>query len=202
MSEQSAVDRLESALESLLAGAGPALTSDPELTELLRIAQDLRDLPSPAFRSRLRADLSRRATMTSVSGTPTQTSVQARTVYLAVRAADELVDFVKRAFSAQELARTAGTGGGRHPGVMIGDTKWMIGGGAAWGGTPTPTSLHLYVTDADAMYRRAIEAGATSLRAPVDQPYGDREAAVVDLAGNRWYIATHQGVAHVPEGLG
>ena len=140
--------------------------------------------------------------MATTSGTPTHTSVQTLTVYLAVRAANELIDFVKRAFGAEELMRATGTGGGLHAEVRIGDTKLMIGGGDAWGGTPTPTSLHLYVTDADATYRRAIEAGATSLRTPVDQPYGDREASVVDLAGNRWYIATHQGAAHVPAGLG
>jgi PhnB protein len=201
MSEQSLVDRLASALDSLLAGGPPPLPSgDPELTELLRIAQDLRDLPHPAFRSRLGTDLTRRADMTTTSDTPT--TVQSVIVYLAVRPANELIDFVQRAFGAEELMRTTGTGGGLHAEVRIGDTRLMIGGGDAWGGTPTPTSLHLYVTDADATYRRAIEAGATSLRTPVDQPYGDREASVVDLAGNRWYIATHQGAAHVPAGLG
>ena len=140
--------------------------------------------------------------MAMTTGTPTRTSVQTLTVYLAVRAANELIDFVKRAFGAEELLRTSGSGGGLHAEVRIGDTKLMIGGGEAWRGTPTPTALHLYVTDADSTYRRALEAGATSLRPPVDQPYGDREASVTDLAGNHWYIATHQGAAHVPAGLG
>ena len=98
--------------------------------------------------------------------------------------------------------RTTGSGGGVHAEVRIGDTKVMIGGGNAWGGTPTATALHLYVPDADLVYRRAIEAGAVSLRPPVDQPYGDREASVQDLAGNHWYIATHQTGGHVPAGLG
>jgi uncharacterized glyoxalase superfamily protein PhnB len=78
----------------------------------------------------------------------------------------------------------------------------MIGGGGAWHGQPTPTGLHLYVPDADQVYRRALEAGAESLHAPVDQPYGDREAGVRDVAGNHWYIATHQTGGHVPAGLG
>src|SRR5262249_26660090 len=81
-------------------------------------------------------------------------------------------------------------------------SKVMIGGGEAWGGTATPTALHLYVTDADAVYRRALEAGAVSLRPLVDQPYGDREGSVQDLAGNHWYIATHQASGHAPAGLG
>jgi hypothetical protein len=66
----------------------------------------------------------------------------------------------------------------------------------------TPTGLHLYVPNADQVYRNALEAGAESLHAPVDQPYGDREASVKDLAGNHWYIATHQTGGHVPAGLG
>ena len=137
----------------------------------------------------------------SITSEPT-TTVRSLTVYLAVRPADGLIEFVKRAFGAEELLRTTGSAGGLHAEVRIGDTRLMIGGGEAWGGPPTPTSLHLYVTDADATYRRALDAGATSLRAPVDQPYGDRDASVVDLAGNRWYIATHRGAAHVPAGLG
>ena len=203
MSDLSPVDRLAAALDASRAGAEPPSASeDRALTELLHMAEDLRNLPHPAFRARLRADLSRRANMSVTSATPTRSGVQTLTVYLAVRAADELIDFVKRAFGAEELLRTIGSAGGLHAEVMIGDTKLMIGGGQAWGGTPTPTSLHLYVTDADATYRRAVEAGAISRRAPVDQPYGDREAVVDDLAGNQWYIATHQGAAHVPAGLG
>ncbi len=53
-----------------------------------------------------------------------------------------------------------------------------------------PATLYLYVADVDATYRRALEAGATSLSAPADQFYGDRSAGVVDPTGNRWYIAT------------
>ena len=55
---------------------------------------------------------------------------------------------------------------------------------------------------------RALSAGATSTGEPVDQPYGDREAAVQDPFGNYWYIATHQGeaptghsAAYIPVGL-
>jgi uncharacterized glyoxalase superfamily protein PhnB len=51
--------------------------------------------------------------------------------------------------------------------------------------------FYLYVSDADAAYRRAITAGATSLHEPADQPYGDRTAAVKDAFGNIWYVATH-----------
>jgi uncharacterized glyoxalase superfamily protein PhnB len=54
-----------------------------------------------------------------------------------------------------------------------------------------PTTIHYYLADTDAAYKRAIDAGARSLREPKDEPYGDRSAAVIDPAGNRWFFATH-----------
>ena len=51
--------------------------------------------------------------------------------------------------------------------------------------------FYLYVPDCDALYRRALAAGAESLHEPTDQPYGDRSAAVTDSFGNTWYVATH-----------
>jgi PhnB protein len=203
MSEQDRIDRLAEALEAVLAApGGPLPSTDPELAEMLRIAQDLCSLPRPAFKARLAADLERRAAMTASTIAPKHETLQSLSVYLAVRPAVELIEFVRQAFGAQELLRTTGTGGGLHAEVRIGDTKVMIGGGDAWGGTPTPTGLHLYVPDVDQVYARALEAGAVSLYAAVDQPYGDREAAVTDLAGNHWYIGTHQSGGHVPAGLG
>lgn len=80
----------------------------------------------------------------------------------------------------------------------------MIGGGgkgSSWKGPPAPGSLHLYVEDVDTVYERAMQAGATSLMAPTDQEYGDRDAAVIDVGGNHWYIGTHKGAAYKPEGV-
>jgi PhnB protein len=207
MTERDRIDQLSEALEAVLADPRAASAdlgppADPELAEMLRIAKDLCDLPRPAFKARLAADLERRAAVTETTAAPTREALQSVTAYLAVRPAVELIEFVKRAFGAQELLRTTGTGGGLHAEVRIGDTKVMIGGGEAWGGTPTPAELHLYVPDTDQVYSRALEAGAVSLYAPVDQPYGDREAGVSDLAGNHWFIATHQGGEHIPAGLG
>ena len=53
--------------------------------------------------------------------------------------------------------------------------------------------LYVYVPDADAAYARATGAGAASIEAPRDLPYGDRRAMVRDPAGNTWQIATHSG---------
>lgn len=56
---------------------------------------------------------------------------------------------------------------------------------------PMPMTLHLYVNDTDTVYARALEAGASSLREPRDEPCGDRNSGVQDPFGNRWFIATH-----------
>jgi PhnB protein len=123
------------------------------------------------------------------------------TPYLPVREAPELIDFVKQAFGATENLRTTGSAGGLHAEVSIGDSMIMIGGGGAWEGTPMPTAIHLYVTDADAVYWRALQAGGASIHEPMNQEYGERSASVSDLSGNHWYIATFKGPGHVPEGL-
>jgi uncharacterized glyoxalase superfamily protein PhnB len=54
----------------------------------------------------------------------------------------------------------------------------------------TPAFLYVYVDDADAVWRRAVDAGARSLEDPLDTPYGDRRAMVEDPFGNPWQIAT------------
>ena len=56
---------------------------------------------------------------------------------------------------------------------------------------PRFRAAHLYVPDADAVYRQAVAAGAKPLYPPKDQPYGDRVDGVEDAWGNTWYIATH-----------
>ena len=139
--------------------------------------------------------------MTTAAVKPIREGFHTITPYLIVREAAELIDFVKQAFGAEELYRGTGSAGGIHCEVKIGDSMVMIGGGEALSHAATPTGIHLYVKDADAVYERALEAGADPLYGPVDQVYGDREASVKDLSGNHWYIATHKATGHMPEGL-
>ena len=108
------------------------------------------------------------------------------TPYLTVKPAVELVDFVKHAFGAVESFRATGSAGGLHCEVKIGDSMVMIGGGPGF--DTRPASMHLYVSDTDEVYSRAIAAGATSLVEPSDIDYGERFAAVKDIGGNEWYI--------------
>ena len=112
------------------------------------------------------------------------------TPYLMVREADKLIDFVKRVFGATELFRGIGSEGGMHAEIRIGDSMVMIGG--AWNGEQIPAAIYLYMDDVDAIYAAALQAGATSIAEPADQPYGDRNAGVKDPFGNIWYIATHK----------
>ena len=113
------------------------------------------------------------------------------TPYLMVQEAAQLIDIVKQAFGATELMRTTGSAGGIHAEVRIGVSVVMIGGGGAWSGEAMPAAIYLYMDDVDAVYKRALQAGATSIAEPEDQPYGDRMAGVKDAFGNVWYIATH-----------
>ncbi len=120
--------------------------------------------------------------------------------YLPVKGATRLLDFLQRAFAAEEISRhTRPDGTVAHAEVRIGDS--IVGIGDSTELKPAPTALHLYVPDADALYERALRAGATSTQEPADQHYGDREAGVQDPFGNQWYIATHKGDAYIPEGL-
>lgn len=186
-------DQLDDAINALLGQAGPgAAGAGPEIVALGDIAADLCGMPNEDFRARLNSGLSRPE--------PKAPEHQSLTLYLTVRRAPELLEFVKKAFDAVEILRATGSAGGMHAEVRIGSSKVMIGGFA---GMPSeqPAVLHLYVANADAVYRRALEAGATSTHEPVDQPYGDREASVKDPFGNQWYIATHAGASAIPEGL-
>jgi PhnB protein len=126
------------------------------------------------------------------------------TPYLVVQDVPAEIEFLTRVFGAEETHRSSGPAGGVHAEVRIADSMLMIGGGGE--GRPLnrpaqPTALHIYVEDTDAVYQRALDAGATSIGAPVDQEYGERSGGVKDPWGNVWYIATFRGGHHIPPGL-
>jgi PhnB protein len=126
------------------------------------------------------------------------------TPYLIAKDGPALLEFAKQAFGAEEKFRAVGSAGGLHGEVQIGDTMLMIGGGMPgreFRSTPNTHALHIYVEDADAVYQKALAAGATTIEGPRDQEYGERSASVKDPAGNFWYIATAKGENYVPKGL-
>jgi len=126
------------------------------------------------------------------------------TPYLVAQDGPALLEFAKQAFGAEEKFRTVGSAGGLHSEARIGDSMLMIGGGIPgreFHSTANTHALHVYVEDIDAVYQKALAAGATSISPPADQEYGERSAGIKDPAGNYWYIATHQGPTYVPKGL-
>lgn len=113
------------------------------------------------------------------------------TPYLIVSDVRAEIAFLERALDATN-AHVSATPDGRvmHAEVQIGDSKVMLGEATSeW--PPMPCMLHLYVPDVDRIYKQAVGAGATSLREPADQFYGDRSAGVKDAEGNQWWLATH-----------
>ena len=112
------------------------------------------------------------------------------TPHLMVRGTARLIDFLKEAFGAQETYRVPGPEGIMHAEVKIGDSVLMMAD-AMGGYEPMPMVLFLYVEDADAVYKRALQAGGTSIQELKDQFWGDRAGAVKDAFGNVWWIATH-----------
>jgi PhnB protein len=109
----------------------------------------------------------------------------------------EAIAFFAKIFGAKErLCMKTPEGGVAHAEIEIGDSVVMMADENAemqafaaphYGGSPV--SLMVYVEDCDATYAQAIEAGATSVREPADQPYGDRMAGILDPFGYKWWIA-------------
>jgi len=112
--------------------------------------------------------------------------------------AAQAIDWYKQALGAQEVSRAPGPDGKlMHAELRIGDSRIMLNdpvmgskGPKTLGGSPA--SLWLYVEDCDALYNRAVSAGA-QVRMPIgDQFWGDRCGTVADPHGYSWTIATHK----------
>jgi uncharacterized glyoxalase superfamily protein PhnB len=113
------------------------------------------------------------------------------TPYITVDKPGEVIDFLKKAFDAEETyAMRDDQGNIRHAEVRVGTSMVMLGGSHdQW--KARPGNFYLYVEDVDAVYKKAIAAGGKSLNEPETQFYGDRHGGVSDSQGNNWWIATH-----------
>ncbi len=102
-----------------------------------------------------------------------------------------LIDFAKAAFGAQELGRVPGPDGRiGHAEIRIGDSVVMMFD-ARDGWPESPAFLRLYVPDADAVYQRALAAGASPVTSVTGLFFGDRIGRVRDPLGNIWWIQAH-----------
>lgn len=111
--------------------------------------------------------------------------------YLHLHEAKKMIPFLEAAFGARAEGVHEWPGGGiAHATIFIGDGQIEIDE-AFRANRQSPCHLHIYVPDTDAVYAQALRAGATTIEAPSDKPYGDRTAGVKDPFGNSWFIATH-----------
>lgn len=124
---------------------------------------------------------------TPLPGSPAREPAGTVVPYLHPTKARVYIDFLNRAFGAEELFVVEHNGVVPHAAVRIGDAVLEMGEGPS---QRVPSGFFMYVDDVDAVYARAVAAGATSVRAPADQSYGHRDATVVDPYGYIWSPAS------------
>lgn len=139
--------------------------------------------------------------MTSAKPDPIPARYRRVTPCLIVRGGDKALDFYAAVFAATERMRFPGPDGSvAHAEIEIGDSVVIVEEESPYRGTQappagglpgTPVFQFLYVADVDATVATAVEHGATLVRAPQTQFYGDRDAYVVDPFGHGWTVASH-----------
>ncbi|HTW22601.1 MAG TPA: VOC family protein [Candidatus Baltobacteraceae bacterium] len=197
------LDKIVSALlgpaDAPVSRADAARPPDMSLAPVFELVRDLRDLPRPDFKARLKADLQRRATMASSAKPGPEYRVTA-TPYLSVRGAAAAIDFYKKAFGATEVMRLMQPDGRMgHAEIDIGGARIFLADEFPEFGFPSPESLggspvhiQLEVPDVDESARRAVAAGAKVVRPVADQFYGDRSGQFRDPFGYIWVLSTHK----------
>jgi PhnB protein len=133
------------------------------------------------------------------STTKAAAAIQEMYPYLCVRDAAAAIAFYKRAFEAEELFRlTEPSGRIGHAELKLGPATLMLadefpeyGIRGPQGTGSTSVTIHLHVANADEMARRACEAGATMLRPPKDEFYGERSCRLRDPFGHEWLLGHH-----------
>jgi PhnB protein len=131
---------------------------------------------------------------------PVPAGYHTATPYLTVNDGAGALEFYKRALGAREVMRMAMPDGRiGHAEIRIGDSVIMLSDESPGATTKAPSSLGgttgsvmLYVPNVDAAFKKAVDAGCTSLMAPADMFWGDRFGKLQDPYGNQWGMATHQ----------
>jgi uncharacterized glyoxalase superfamily protein PhnB len=120
---------------------------------------------------------------------PIPEGYHAVTPHLVIRDAARALDFYREALGAEELFRLPGPDGKlMHASIRIGDSLVMMNDEME--GQPAQVILHVYTQDADALFERAVRAGATVVMPIDNMPWGDRYGIVADPFGRAWAIAS------------
>lgn len=107
-----------------------------------------------------------------------------------VEDARDTIDFLVSVFGAEVKEVYESDGFVQHSELRVGDSRVMVAS-ASESFPAFPFMMNVYVDDVDATFTKAVEHGATPLREPADQFYGDRTGGVLDSQGNQWWISTH-----------
>lgn len=116
------------------------------------------------------------------------------TPQLSIDGASKAIEFYKKAFAAEEVDRARDPSGTKvwHAALRIGSSMLFVNDVFPdMGGSPSQSSLWLYVSDVNAWFERAVEAGAKAIMPPADMFWGDRMAQLADPFGQKWTVATH-----------
>ena len=110
--------------------------------------------------------------------------------YLVVNGATRTIEFLEKVFNAKNLRKISSPDGKIiHAEMLIDDTVVMLTDGAE-GWPPIPAHVHVYVSDVDETYKRALEIGAASVQSPLKKEDENKRGAVKDSGGTTWWIAT------------
>jgi len=121
------------------------------------------------------------------------------TPHLVIQGCAEALEFYKKAFGAEEIHRMPGPNGViMHAEIQVGDSRIMMADEFPGTGMTAPANaktttcvLHLYVKDAKAAQKKAVDAGATEVIPVQEMFWGDEYGQVQDPYGHRWSFATH-----------
>jgi len=206
MANNTQSEQLDKIISALLGPPGAPVSRadaarplDMSFAPVFEVIRDLKDLPRPGFKARLKSDLQRRASMASSAKAVPEFRATI-TPYLSVKGAAAAIEFYEKAFGATEVSRIMQPDGRvGHSEINIGGAKFFLADEFPEIGFRSPESLggspihiHLDVPDVDESARRMVAAGATVARPVADQFYGDRSGQFRDPFGYTWTLSTRK----------
>ena len=193
--DQKKIEQLNKALDGMLArNDGRVTKAGAEIEPLVRIAADLRNLPSASFKARLKSELGGKKLMSTVAEPVAAVGVTA-SPRLAFRDPAKAIEFYQRALGAKEKFRFQVGDSIPHSELIIGQSTINVTGEWPEGGRfsaetlgNSPIWMSIQVPDVDAFTQHAVEEGMKLVREPKDQFYGHRDATLEDPFGYTWGV--------------